>query len=135
MPDKPPQFNPSPSAINGDAILLARISALEARLAVLEQVIKVGPEGVTINSRGGLKISATKDCMVAVEGQLAIGSKRSLEIRTIGSSLLQSSGILLQCQSSTIDMGDGGNIKIHGTKVDVQGSSDVVLKGFKATQN
>ena len=135
MPLNPPQVNPPLPTISGDAVLLARISALEARLAAIEQVIKIGPEGLTIRSSGNLTLSTFKDCVLAVDGRLAITSKRSLEIRIAGSSLLESQNTSINCGASAIEMADGGNVSIRGTKVSVVGSGDVVIKGQKILQN
>lgn len=97
-----------------------KLAAVEARLAALEAVLKIGPSGDVTLKASNLSIEAISGVM------LKCGSTLSLEA---------GSGAMVKCGSAlTLDGGASMTLKTWGT-MNIQSSATMTVKGSLITLN
>jgi type VI secretion system secreted protein VgrG len=157
----PPLFPPLGSLDASDLPkLVAKVAALEARLAALERMISTtgagvtitSPNGITLSTPGTVSIKAGLACSVSVATSLVATVGKSVQLHAgdgvaaeVGKKLTVAvadeiglttgNASLVLKKSGDIAM-DGNNITIEGSgRVNVKASSDLVLKGSKIREN
>jgi len=120
-----------------NTLLLERVTALEARLAVLEGIITRPPGGgVAIVSQGSLRIQVGSNCVISVGTNMAISVGKDQTITVGGAHVIDAGeSITLTTGSAKFSMKRSGDVDLTGVKVTVKASGDMVLKGSRILQN
>jgi type VI secretion system secreted protein VgrG len=152
MPPLPPAPPRNALGLTHDAGLAAKVVALEARIAALEQIICATSGGVSIVTPGNLAITCGGDLTVTAGKSLltrsglattldtgtgfAINARKDASLRvSAGLTIESATSMVLKTGPASVALNAGGDVLIQGTKITAKSSGDVVLKGSKILQN